>query len=69
MHISFVLRMRSEDLQRGHLTGRIEHVPSGYQQAFSDLDDVARFCVEFTATAPTIPEPRRLGATEETDPA
>lgn len=62
MLVSFVLRLRSEDLERGRLAGRIEHVPSGHQQAFDDLGEVATFCLEFGSGQPAIPEPRRLGA-------
>lgn len=69
MLVSFVLRLRSEDLERGLLTGRIEHVASGQQHAFTDLSQVADFCRATAATPSAIPEPRRLGASEETDPA
>lgn len=58
MLVSFVLRMRSEDLERGLLTGRIEHVASGDQHAFRDLDEVAAFCLETAAGQPDLPTPR-----------
>lgn len=55
--VSFVLRIRSEDLERGLLTGRIEHVASGTQHAFRDLDDVAAFCHDVTSAQPALPAP------------
>lgn len=61
MLVSFVLRMRSEDLERGRFTGRIEHVASGYQQAFRDFDEVAAFCRQVAAAPTDIPAPRGRG--------
>lgn len=66
--VSFVLRLRSEELERGCVVGRIEHVASGRQQAFADLDEVARFCLDTIGGPSGIPEPRGLDAREGVEP-
>lgn len=44
--MSFVLRLRQEDLVKGQLVGEMEAVSSGERRAIRNIDDMTAFCTE-----------------------
>jgi len=44
--VSFVLRLRAEELAEGRITGEMEEVVSGERRAIRSLDEVNMFCIE-----------------------
>jgi hypothetical protein len=47
---AFVVQLRAgADVQRGHLTGRVEHVLSGQATSFESLEELLQFMAQLLA--------------------